>query len=409
MVELQPTSDSSRPRQSSSISLSSRPTIVTQGSGMTRQTTGSSLINPARRETSNTIASRQSSLFGHTGLAERHGPFNLMTGEGPHFRPRTRDRIEFTAISATGRTVAVVTKQRFWVFVTTQLSLACSGVFERRKMYKYASGEKEPQNQRPAPDKFSVSSFSSIALSDDYLAIGTTEKVMVFAVTGEHSGRWVVCDDIPKSEITKLVFSPDGKQLVALVVKDERDSYDSARIYSTDLFLPRERAPILQTGELGVSEIQWRDFVHKPSGIAFSQNGEMIAICTTHSRAKADIRILKKEVATWRNWGTREVAVHVPDHREWHGGGLTGISLYVCLHSNSDVSFRNDEFLVLSVDSSNPDAGDCYQISKERTVFRLDRCENIAKGERGTTNLHVAVSQPYDAVALLNKEGNVSI
>lgn len=332
MVGSQPASDSSPPPQPSSSSLSSRPTAVTQTSGLTRQTTTSSLTTLARRDTSNTTANRQSSLFAHTGLAERHGPFELMTGKGPHFKPRTKDKIEFTAISATGHTVAVVTKQRFWVFVTTQISLACSGVFERRKIYKYASGEDEPQNQHPAPDKFSVSSFSCIALSDEYLAIGATEKVMVFAVTGEHSGRWIVCDNIPKSEITKLAFSPDGKQFVALVVKDEKDSYDSARIYSTDVFLPNERAPILQTRSLGVSEIQWRDFVHKPSGISFSQNGEMIAICTTHSRAKAEIRILKKEVATWRNWGTREVAVHVPDHREWHGGGLTGISLYFCFH-----------------------------------------------------------------------------
>ena len=313
-----------------SISPSSRRTTITQTSSVTRQTTQSSLTNLPRRESSNTTANRQTSLFAHTGLAERRGQINLMTG--PDFKPRTRDGIESTAISATGRTVAVVTKQRFWVFVTTQVSLVCSGLFERRKVYKYASGEEKPQNQHPIPDKFSVSSFSTIALSDEYLAIGTTEKLMVFAVTGEHSGRWIVCDDIPKSEIIKLAFSPDGKQLVALVVKDERDSYDSARIYSTDVFLPRERAPILQTGALGVSEIQWRDFVHKPSGITFSQNGEMVAICTTHSRAKADIRILKKEVATWRNWGTREVTVHLPDHREWHGGGLTGISLYVCFY-----------------------------------------------------------------------------
>src|SRR5437762_400032 len=223
MVELQPVTGFSPPRQPSSISLSSRPTTLTQRSGVTResgvtrQTTRSSLINVPRRETSNTSANRNTSLFSHTGLAERHVPYNLMTGEGPHFRPRTKDKIELTAISATGSTIAVLTKQRFWVFVTTQLSLACSGVFEKKKIYKYASGEREPQNQHPAPDKFSVSSFSSIALSDDYLAIGTTDKVMIFAVNGEHSGRWVVCDDIPRSDITKLAFSPDGKQLVALV------------------------------------------------------------------------------------------------------------------------------------------------------------------------------------------------
>lgn len=323
MLELEATSGASPPHQSPSISPSSRRTTVTHTSSMTPQSK-SSLFNLPRRESSNTAA-RQSSLFAHTGLAERRGQISLMTG--PDFRQRTRDTIVSTAISATGRTVAVVTKQRFWVFVTTQVSLVCSGLFERKKVYKYASGEEKLQNQHPVPDKFSVSSFSTIALSDEYLAIGTTEKLMVFAVTGEHSGRWTVCDDIPKSEVIKLAFSPDGKQLVALVVKDERNSYDSARIYSTDVFLPRERAPILQTEALGVSEIQWQDVVHKPSGIAFSQNGEMVAICTTHSSAKADIRILKREVSTWRNWGTREVTVHQPDHREWHGGGLTGISL----------------------------------------------------------------------------------
>lgn len=208
MVELEPTAGSSPPLQPSSISLSSRPTLVTQVSGLTLQTTRSSWINLARRETSNTTANRQASLVAHTGFAERISQINLMTG--PDCKPRTKDGIEFTAISATGRTVAVVTKQRFWVFVTTQVSLACSGVFEKKKIYKYACGEEKPQNQHPLPDKFSVSSFSSIALSDEYLAIGTTEKVMVFAITGEHSGRWVVCDDVPKSEIIKLAFSPDG-------------------------------------------------------------------------------------------------------------------------------------------------------------------------------------------------------
>lgn len=266
-------------------------------------------------------------------MAQRHGTRDLLVG--PQFKRRTRDTVDFTAISATGSTVAVIAKQKFWIFNAREISLACSGVFEKKKIFKYARGEKEVANQHPTPDKFSVSLFSCVALSDDYLAIGTTEKVMVFAVNGEYAGRWVMCDDIPKAGIMKLAFSPDGKQLVALMVVDVKESCDAARIYSTDNFAPEhEHVTILRTADLEKSEVTWqRDYVHSPSGIAFSRNGNMVAICTTHSKAKAEIRILKKEIATWRVWGKREVSVHLPDHREWHNLGLTGISLYIILHS----------------------------------------------------------------------------
>jgi hypothetical protein len=68
-------------------------------------------------------------------------------------------------------------------------------------------------------------------------------------------------------------------------------------------------------------------------------------------------------------------------------------------------SFQNDECLALAIDSTNPDAADCYQIVPERTQFKLERMEQIASGQNGTTNYAIAISQPYDAVALLNLEG----
>ena len=159
---------------------------------------------------------------------------------------------------------------------------------------------------------------------------------MIFVVSGEHAGRWVVCDETPKTGVTKLAFSNDGTQLVALVVVEDKERYEAARIYSTAKFIPHERedgneiplsrAKLIKS--VPSNPIRWeRDYVHSPSGIAWSRKGDMIAICTTHSRAKAGIRILKKEVNTWRIWGIKEVMVHVPDHREWHGLALTDISL----------------------------------------------------------------------------------
>jgi hypothetical protein len=81
--------------------------------------------------------------------------------------------------------------------------------------------------------------------------------------------------------------------------------------------------------------------------------------------------------------------------------------LIVCLDSEekADISFQNDECLALSVDSTNPDAADCYHIVSERTHFRLERAQQIAAGQRGTSNLAVCISQHYDAVALLNRDG----
>lgn len=161
---------------------------------------------------------------------------------------------------------------------------------------------------------------------------------MIFAASGEHAGRWLVCDETPKTGVTKLAFSNDGTQLVALVVVEDKDRYEAARIYSTAKFIPipnqrenGDEVPLARPKlikSVQSTAIRWeRDYVHSPSGIAWSRKGDMIAICTTHSRAKAGIRILKKEVNTWRIWGIKEVMVHVADHREWHGLALTAISL----------------------------------------------------------------------------------
>jgi hypothetical protein len=286
----------------------------------------SSTITIDRRST----LDRRSSLLNYANLTECKGPYELLRGTNA----KAAKDVEFTAISPSGSTVAVLTKSKFWVFETSTVSVVCSATFDSKRVFNYGSQDRAPKGQHPTPDKFQVSSFSCVALSDEYLAIGTKEKIMIFSVNGDHAGRWLACDDIRKAAITKLTFSSDGSQLVALVVVDDKDTYEEARIYMTNGFWPlsgedRRRAVIRRQRELNPVEIKWpRDFVHSPSGIAFSREGTMIAICTTHSKARAEIRILKKEVSTWRSWGIREVTVHIADHREWHGLALTGISLY---------------------------------------------------------------------------------
>ena len=205
------------------------------------------------------------------------------------------------------------------------------GTCDKKAVYKYAAGNAKLDVQRPNTGK-AASSFSCVALSDEYLAVGTKEKIIVVATRGRYAGRLLVSDEIPKAAITKMCFSNDGTQLVALVLIDDKESYEEARIYNTNAFRPRstvDRPNVLLSKDLDITERKWtRDLVHSPSGIAFSRKGDMVAICTTHSGGRAVIRILKKEVSTWRLWGIKEVAVHIVDHREWHGLALTGISLY---------------------------------------------------------------------------------
>jgi hypothetical protein len=89
-------------------------------------------------------------------------------------------------------------------------------------------------------------------------------------------------------------------------------------------------------------------------------------------------------------------------------GTASLIRAYNCrfvLRFLANSSFRNDECLALSIDSANPDAADCYRIVQERTRFRLERDSQIVSAQRGTMNLAVAISQPHNAVALINKSG----
>jgi hypothetical protein len=65
--------------------------------------------------------------------------------------------------------------------------------------------------QHPPPDD-RISDFfaSTVALSDEYLAIATNRNVMIFKASGRQVGRLLVCDKIRQIRITRVMFSADG-------------------------------------------------------------------------------------------------------------------------------------------------------------------------------------------------------
>jgi hypothetical protein len=79
------------------------------------------------------------------------------------------------------------------------------------------------------------------------------------------------------------------------------------------------------------------------------------------------------------------------------------------LRSYANLSYGNDECLVLSIDSANRNAADCYRIIPVRNEFRLDRASQIISAARGTDHLAITVSQPFEAIAWVSKKGIVQV
>lgn len=240
---------------------------------------------------------------------------------------KRREAIELTSISPTGRTIAILTSHKFFIFVlspTNTLSLSCEGEFESKKLYKYSSGTGPLAAQTPKLDKFKVSHFSYVAVTDTYLAVGADRKILMFILEGDKAGRWICWEENEHAVLEKLQFSMDGKQLLAFMRVED---YQKVCVYSTAAF-PLSAGRTEKVVRMSCSEeVEWEwDREHSPSDIVFSKCGTMVAICTTHcSNLTAEIRILKRIQSRWQVWGTRKVQVMAYDRR---GVGFTGISLY---------------------------------------------------------------------------------
>lgn len=247
--------------------------------------------------------------------------------------------VKLKAVSPAGDKVAVLSSRKFWVFATEpQVSIVCAGHFTNwRKAFQRALLNDELETQYPIPDGYKISHFSCAALSSTYLAIGCPGRIMTFIVTGIHAGRWVTLNEFEDKHalIENLTFSADGSVLLALVRLESSNSTRSkALIFSTEDF-PRDRLDrkyAMKPTKPDAVEVvleNWQSY--RPNGVSFSSDGTMVAICTNYVQSTARIQLLKKAGSTWNVWGDLHTIKVFPAHdqQEWHGLGLTGISLYL--------------------------------------------------------------------------------
>lgn len=207
-------------------------------------------------------------------------------------------------------------------------------------VFHYAADDQNLKPQTPRLEKCPVFSFTCAAVSDNHLAIGTLEKLMIFAVEGKDRGRWVAYEDISGARIQKLAFSKGGERLVALYHVDPNartnvKARDSARIYSKENLPTTVPIHSLPITTLKPFVVRWqRDYNRDPTAVAFSQDGNMVAWCTTTNvNATSWIHVLKNQGSRWVKWGMKEVILHRGDPTSWSKYlGFTGISLYVFLY-----------------------------------------------------------------------------
>jgi hypothetical protein len=327
-------------------------------------------------------------------------------------------KILLEAISPEADKVAVLSKNMFWVFnISSGINLNCIGQFKvhawaRNPTYLYASEDSDPKTQLPIPDTSQIADFSCAALSSEYLAVGCPGNIMIYIVVGTEQGRWVTSNTSARDNFTlveRLVFSPDGRQLLALV---KTASGFKALIYSTDQF-PKdsfERLKNVKPIPVAASAIPLAGvgLLYRPSGVAFGFEGTMVAICTSHIDSKGLIILLKKMADCWRVWYLAGIAVcDSRDPTQALCEGFTGISLYyhlICDYLSA--SSHQDSYLVLSIDSKYGPACDRFRIiaSDDGLRCRLQSFKRFYTPE-GQKTISLAVSQRLNGVVLMNFEG----
>ena len=228
--------------------------------------------------------------------------------------------------------------------------------------------------------------------------------ILAFIINGDRAGRWVFRYEIESALIESLQFSQDGAELFSLVrLWADNKQYEKLLVYPWKNFA-RHHLELGLPVSLRPLEVHWKaDTTRTSRNMTVSRKGMMVAICTNLSGSTADIRVLSKRHSQWLNWGVQPVQVFRPnDSQDWHGKGLTGISLYLCTNLMANKSFQNDECLALSLDSPYMKAPDCYRIRFSDAAFNLEPLTQIAQG---TANFGIAVSQTYYAIALLDRKG----
>ena len=164
------------------------------------------------------------------------------------------------------------------------------------------------------------------------------------------------------------------------------------------------QSPIALIPESPAVEWDW-DIDSSPECLAFSEDRMTIATSTaTNVEGKAKIRLLKKVGSKWRYLGSQPVPVFASTERD--GKGITGLALYVPQQSIPKyISFRRDQSVTLSIDSTYELARDCYQVlvAESQETFELSPSNQIMPVKE-RTNLALAIWKKSEIVILLNKQ-----
>lgn len=233
------------------------------------------------------------------------------------------------AVSRSGRFVGWFARNEYSIFETSgrEPSLVCTGKFKKGH---YSYGRTKPALKQF--DKQKISDLSCAALSDVYIAIGTSGigasgALLVFSIQGERPGKWLCLGDVGAAGIERLTFSPDGEELFALLMTN--DGHQKAIVYSTSEFArdPRVSDDVVPRLSSVKAVTEWKNSICEIPATVFSDDGGMIAICTSHdNNGRSQVRLLKKDLKKgWRRCGEPIPLVVLRTNDS--SPGMTGISL----------------------------------------------------------------------------------
>jgi len=206
--------------------------------------------------------------------------------------------------------------------------LVCAGNFKTNLVYRYGI-DLERQGTLQRHEFRDLSPFYAAALSDEYIAISTGGQILVFVGTPEcASGHCLFYTEDQNSFVSHLLFSPDGKTLLALANTTESSgTVRRALVAEVAMFprIPADGTRFVQYKDCFKEVANWGNSVYTPRCLAFSGDSKRIVTSTTNVGDYCEIQILEYYYGRWRKKGSHLISVlngpRLPK------GSLTGIQL----------------------------------------------------------------------------------
>jgi hypothetical protein len=260
-----------------------------------------------------------------------------------------------TCASASGETVALVSKHEFWVyrlsttsFLQDSLRPKFIGKFENDGDFKCGLGAYQLKSQGHIMSDNRKREFEVAATTDSLLVIGTAESgcLLFFSITDRHNsssegeGKCTLKEEHTDRTIRKLFFNGDGSEL-AVMFYLPTSRQEICRVYSVGL-LPLNTSSSLSVPKLDcrpdcdfdlkmtyqtyqIPQITYR---YTPRDATFSSDGSKIVICTNHDTDGSTLVyiLVKIDHNRWQ-WVRDRVLMQRLDTSDMACLGYTGVSL----------------------------------------------------------------------------------